>query len=90
MKINIKLITWSHSSWSHWFSSLWSESLRAWSQYLDYFHLYNFKIDIDHFYVDNIDFNHFNLTLIMIINIFKDSELKQDGSAEEGGMIKVR
>ena len=35
-----------------------------------------------------IIFNHFDLTLIT--NLLKASELKEDGSAEEGGMIKVR
>ena len=47
------------------------------------------KIYLDHFYFDNIDFNHFILTLILITNIFKASNLKQDGPAELGGMIKV-
>ena len=66
------------SSWSHWFCSLWSKSRRAWSKYLDYFHFTHFKIYLYHFYFDNIDFYHIDLTLILIINIFKDSEWKQE------------
>ena len=30
------------------------------------------------------------MALILIFDIFKASERKQDGPAEEGGMIKVR
>ena len=48
-----------------------------------------FKMDLDHFYFDNIYYNQFELTLILITNIFKASELKKDGPAEDGGMIKV-
>ena len=46
-------------------------------------------MDLDNFYIDNIDFNHFDLTLILITHIFKASEWKQDGPAEEAGVIKV-
>ena len=55
----------------------------------------HFKFDLDHFCFDIIDFNHFYLTLILITNIFKAAELKQDGPAEElivgndDDMIKV-
>ena len=48
------------------------------------------KLILITFICDNIDFNNCDLTLILITNIFKASELKQDGHAEEGGMIKVR
>ena len=48
-----------------------------------------FKIDLEHFYFVNIDFNHFDLKLILITDLFKDSEWKQDGAAKESGMIKV-
>ena len=75
---------------SYWFCSLWSESRRALSQYLDYVHITHFKIDLDYFYFDNIDFNHFDLTLILMPNIFQVSELMQDSPVEEAGMIKVR
>ena len=34
--------------------------------------------------------NNIVFRLILITNIFKASELKQDGPVEEGGMIKVR
>ena len=47
-------------------------------------------MDLDHFFIDKIDISNFDLALILITNIFKASELKQDGPAEEGGMIKVR
>ena len=88
-KMSSCLSSWSQSSWSHWFCSLWSESRRAWSQYIEYFNLTLFKIDLDHFYFDNIDFNQFDLTLILITNIFKASGRKQVGHSEEDGMIKV-
>ena len=78
------------STWLHWFFSLWPESHRAWSQYLDYFHLTHFKIDLHHFYFDNIDFKLFDLALILITYIFKASDWKQDGLAEEGELIQVR
>ena len=70
--------------------SLWSDSHGAWSQYRDYFPFTHFKMDLDHFYFDNIDFKLFDLALILITYIFKASEWKQDGLAEESEMIQVR